>query len=146
VARRRTLTDATLLSPRTTAHKADAAQLIVRYAGGEEHQFDIPEERAEQMVAAVDHESGSVIVMITGEVLTPAEAASLLGMSTSRVKQLLDLGALPWIPVGRDRRVKVEDVVAFQVEQQRRAKLTPSFSTDEDLDLAANADTADVEF
>lgn len=50
--------------------------------------------------------------------LTPAQVAAQLKMSRSHLYKLLDSGQIPAHHVGRDRRIVLRDVIAF--ERQRR--------------------------
>jgi excisionase family DNA binding protein len=59
------------------------------------------------------------VVAAKDEYLTPAQAAKLLGMSRGHLYKVLDAGMLPWIEVGRDRRLAIQDVLEFRT--QRRA-------------------------
>jgi excisionase family DNA binding protein len=59
------------------------------------------------------------VVAATDEYLTPSQAAKLLGMSRGHLYKVLDAGVLPYVHVGRDRRLAIEDVLAFRT--QRRA-------------------------
>jgi len=53
------------------------------------------------------------------EALTPNQVATRLGMSRTHLYKLLDRGEIPSHYVGRDRRIRVRDLVIF--EQQRQA-------------------------
>lgn len=49
--------------------------------------------------------------------LTPSQVAARLGMSRTHLYKLLDRGEIPSYRVGRDRRISLRDVCAF--EEQR---------------------------
>jgi excisionase family DNA binding protein len=55
-------------------------------------------------------------------VLTPAEAAELLGLSRPFVVRLLDDGEIPSerLPRSRHRRVRLSDVLAFNARRNQR--------------------------
>lgn len=63
------------------------------------------------------------------EVLSPADAATLLAMSRTHFYKLLDSGTVPSFRVGRDRRVRLADVVAFnETRMDDKAGLAQRFS------------------
>ncbi|MGA2307756.1 MAG: excisionase family DNA-binding protein [Acidimicrobiales bacterium] len=55
-------------------------------------------------------------------ILTPAEAAQLLGLSRPFVVRLLDDGEIPSerLPGSRHRRVRLSDVLAFSARREQR--------------------------
>ncbi len=63
----------------------------------------------------------SVTILPLETVLTPAEAAELLGLSRPFVVRLLDEGDIPSerLPGSRHRRVKLSDVLAFSARRER---------------------------
>jgi excisionase family DNA binding protein len=64
----------------------------------------------------------AVTVLPSDAMLTPAEAAELLGLSRPFVGRLLDAGEIPSerLPHSRHRRVRLSDVVAFQARRESR--------------------------
>jgi excisionase family DNA binding protein len=64
----------------------------------------------------------AVTVLPAGTVLTPAEAAQLLGLSRPFVVRLLDEGEIPSerLPRSRHRRVRLSDVLAFNARREQR--------------------------
>lgn len=50
--------------------------------------------------------------------MTPTQAAAFLGMSRAHLYKLLDAGDIPFLRVGRDRRLVVSDVMAFDERRQ----------------------------
>jgi excisionase family DNA binding protein len=69
--------------------------------------------------------------------LTPTETAELLGLSRPFVARLLDRGDIPseLLPESRHRRIKLEDVLAFQDRRERRSEGRRRIA-----DIAASAD------
>lgn len=64
----------------------------------------------------------SVTVLPSETDLTPAEAATLLGLSRPFVIRLLDDGEIPSqrLPRSRHRRVRLSDVLAFNARREQR--------------------------
>jgi excisionase family DNA binding protein len=65
---------------------------------------------------------GAVTVLPADTVLSPAEAAGLLGLSRPFVVRLLDDGVIPSqrLPRSRHRRVRLADVVEFAAQREER--------------------------
>lgn len=64
-------------------------------------------------------EGRSVVVLPEDRHLTTQQAGELLGMSRPYVIRLLDEGVMPYVLVGKHRRIALRDVLAYG---QRRAK------------------------
>jgi len=64
----------------------------------------------------------SVTILPAETILTPAEAAQLLGLSRPFVVRLLDDGEIPSerLPGSRHRRVRLSDVLAFSTRREQR--------------------------
>jgi len=63
-------------------------------------------------------------------VLTPREAAERLCMSRTHLYKLLDRGEIISYRVGRDRRIELKDLAAFESQRQRdRRELAERFAT-----------------
>jgi excisionase family DNA binding protein len=64
----------------------------------------------------------AVTVLPSEAMLTPAEAAELLGLSRPFTSRLLDAGEIPSerLPRSRHRRVRLSDVLAFQARREAR--------------------------
>lgn len=70
-------------------------------------------------------------VLLAGkeEHLTPAAAARSLGMSRTHLYKVMDAGELPFVRVGRDRRVAASDLIAFSHGREHdRARLAERFA------------------
>lgn len=67
-------------------------------------------------------DGGAVTVLPADTVLSPAEAAELLGLSRPFVVRLLDDGVIPSqrLPRSRHRRVRLADVVEFAGRREQR--------------------------
>jgi excisionase family DNA binding protein len=68
-------------------------------------------------------------VLDDSAVLTPNQAAERLGMSRTHLYKLLDRGEIVSHRVGRDRRVRVRDLLDFEAQRQRdRRELAERFA------------------
>ncbi len=112
-------------------------ELVLRTADGTE--IILPSSLLRLVVSAADNlAAGRAVMAIPAEVtLTPAEAAELLGLSRPFVARLLERGDIPseFLPESRHRRVKLEDVLAFQYRRERRSEGQRRIA-----DIAASAD------
>jgi excisionase family DNA binding protein len=141
------LGQATRIDPEPEDHEAldefrtrdDLAEgeLVLRTADGTE--ISLPASLLRLVVSAANNlAAGHAVMAIPAEVtLTPAEAAELLGLSRPFVARLLERGAIPseLLPESRHRRVKLEDVLAFQARRERKAEGRRRIA-----DIAATAD------
>jgi excisionase family DNA binding protein len=112
-------------------------ELVLRTADGTE--ISLPTSLLQLVVSAANNlAAGRAVMAIPAEVaLTPAEAAELLGLSRPFVARLLERGDIPseLLPGSRHRRIKLEDVLAFQDRRQRRSEGRRRIA-----DIAASAD------
>ena len=74
-------------------------------------------ERAAAALARGD----SVTLVPVAQQLTTQQAADMLGVSRQYLIRLLDNGKLPFTKVGRQRRLRLDDVVAFKAEREGAA-------------------------
>jgi excisionase family DNA binding protein len=99
-------------------------ELVLRTADGTE--ISLPSSLLRLVVSAASNlAAGRSVMTIPAEVmLTPTEAAELLGLSRPFVARLLECGDIPseFLPESRHRRIKLEDVLAFQDRRERRAE------------------------
>jgi len=74
---------------------------------------------------------GAEFAVIDGSaVLTPSQAAERLGMSRTHLYKLLDRGEIMSHRVGRDRRIRLNDLLTFESQRQRdRRELAERFAT-----------------
>jgi excisionase family DNA binding protein len=78
-------------------------------------------------------------------VLTPNQAAERLGMSRTHLYKLLDRGEILFHRVGRDRRIRVSDLIAFEAQRQRdRRELAERFAGQERTRAGAIDEVADI--
>ena len=76
------------------------------------------------------------IVPIATEITTQA-AAELLGCSRPHIVKLLESGKIPFNKVGKHRRIKYEDLVAYKKEMKalQRQKIQEIMELDEDTGM-----------
>lgn len=112
-------------------------ELVLRTADGTE--IRLPSSLLRLVVSAASNlAAGRAVMAIPAEVmLTPTEAAELLGLSRPFVARLLERGDIPseFLPESRHRRIKLEDVLAFQDRRERRSEGRRRIA-----DIAATAD------
>jgi excisionase family DNA binding protein len=115
----------------------DDGVLVLRTADGTE--ITLPPSLLRLVVSAANNlAAGRAVMAIPAEVtLTPAEAAELLGLSRPFVVRLIDRGDIPseLLPESRHRRIRLEDVLAFQIRRERREEGRRRIA-----DIAATAD------
>lgn len=91
---------------------------------------------------------GSDVVVRGGTktvLLTPAEVADRLGMSRTHVYKLLDRGEIPFERVGRDRRIHLEDLAAYEFKRQSaRRVLAEQFARQNSSEADAISELADL--
>lgn len=96
--------------------------VVMRYADGTEVQ--VPPPLLEVLRAAAGELSvGHAVTILASEtVLTPAEAARLLGLSRPFVARLLDDGTIPsmHLPDSSHRVIRLDDVLAFAERRRLR--------------------------
>src|SRR6202034_1644039 len=102
-------------------------------------EISLPSSLLRLVVSAANNlAAGRAVMTIPAEVtLTPTEAAELLGLSRPFVARLLERGDIPseLLPESRHRRIKLGDVLAFQVRRERRSEGRSRIA-----DIAASAD------
>jgi excisionase family DNA binding protein len=76
------------------------------------------------------------IVPIATEVTTQ-KAAEILGCSRPHLVKLIEEGAIPFVKVGKHRRLKFEDVIAYKTKMKREQKqhLIDIMNFDDELGL-----------
>jgi excisionase family DNA binding protein len=112
-------------------------ELLLRTADGTE--ISLPSSLMRLVVSVANNlAAGRAVMTIPAEVmLTPTEAAELLGLSRPFVARLLERGDIPseLLPESRHRRIRLEDVLAFQDRRERRSEGRRRIA-----DIAATAD------
>lgn len=90
-------------------------------------------------------EGSEFVVIDDAAVLTPSQAAERLGMSRTHLYKLLDRGEIMSHRVGRDRRIRVRDLLDFEVQRQRdRRELAERFAHQQTTRAGAIDEVADL--
>lgn len=89
---------------------------------------------------------GDEVVIIDGsKTVTPSQAAERLGMSRTHLYKLLDRGEIVFHRVGRDRRLRVHDLLQFEEQRQSdRRELAERFAHQRQTANAATDEIADL--
>lgn len=90
--------------------------------------------------------AGDEIIIIDGDAtITPSRAAERLGMSRTHLYKLLDSGAILHHRVGRDRRIRMRDLLEFEEQHQRdRRELAERFAQQRQTAAAVDDEIADL--
>lgn len=90
-------------------------------------------------------EGDEVVVIDGSKTVTPSQAAERLGMSRTHLYKLLDRGQIVFHRVGRDRRIRVHDLLQFEEQRQRdRRELAERFAHQRQTAAAATDEIADL--
>lgn len=90
-------------------------------------------------------EADELIVSGDSETVTPNQAAERLGMSRTHLYKLLDRGEIVFHRVGRDRRIRLRDLVAFEAQRDGdRRELAERFAHQHKTAAAATDEIADL--
>lgn len=105
-----------------------------------------PELRAVLLsVSRCAREDDELIVSGDSETVTPNQAADLLGMSRTHLYKLLDRGEIMFHRVGRDRRIRLRDLSAFEAQRDGdRRELAERFAHQRKTAAAATDEIADL--
>jgi len=97
-----------------------------------------------QIIACV--RGGAKLAVIgCDESVPPSEAAQRLGMSRTHLYKLLDRGEIPFFRVGRDRRIRLQDLLDFDARRRRdRHELAERFAGQSQTHAGAVDEIADV--
>ncbi len=96
--------------------KGDRVELRVRPDTGEERTLSLPPSAAAMVEVVIGHllRGGRVAVLAEDQEISPNDAAAILGMSRPLVVHRMEVGDLPFHYVGKHRRSKLRDVLAFK--------------------------------
>lgn len=104
------------------AMEGSADPVVLTFPDG--RQVALPSSLAEVLRASAREvaDGHALTVLPSDAMLTPAEAAELLGLSRPFVARLLDGGEIPSerLPDSRHRRIRLADVLAFAEGRERR--------------------------
>jgi len=115
--------EAISIQPQDVAGLAEVSRLLesgsVSLTGSNGEQVTLPEELCKLLNSAIRRrEDGKSIVVLTeDQELTTERAAELLGMAHHYMLRELDDGIIASFLVGKDRRVALQDVLAYAKRQ-----------------------------
>ncbi|MDR1428441.1 MAG: helix-turn-helix domain-containing protein [Bifidobacteriaceae bacterium] len=90
-------------------------------------------------------EGSEFAIIDNSAAVTPNQAAEHLGMSRSHLYKLLDRGEIVFHRVGRDRRIRVRDLLDFEAQRQRdRRELAERFARQNQTRTAAVNELVDL--
>lgn len=90
-------------------------------------------------------EGNEIVAFDPESMMTPNQVAARLGMSRSHLYKLLDSGEIPFNRVGRDRRIRLADVAAFEHQRQSdRRELAERFANQQRTREATIEEMADL--
>lgn len=96
-------------------------------------------------LARCARDGDELVVLDDSHTLTPAQVAERLGMSRTHLYKLLDRGEIVSHRVGRDRRIRVRDLMEFEVRRQRdRRELAERFAHQRETTATATDEIADL--
>jgi excisionase family DNA binding protein len=115
------------IQPQDTAKLHAVGQLLrqgtAKLVGQTGEQVALPESLHHLLTDIVRNMEGgkSLILMPEEQQLTTQRAAELLGMSRPYIIRLLDAGEMPYVMVGKHRRIALRDVLAY-AERRKEAR------------------------
>ncbi|MCF7959557.1 MAG: helix-turn-helix domain-containing protein [Pirellula sp.] len=109
---------------RTLAREIARESRISLHREGDGEAIEIPDAVLNVLmkVLSVMSEGKPFTLIPMDEELTTQQAADILSVSRPFLNKLLDLGDISYHKVGRNRRVKFSDVLAYKKQQERRSK------------------------
>jgi excisionase family DNA binding protein len=102
--------------------KGDRVEVRVRRKSGKEEVVSLPPKAAALLEEALGHllQGERVVLLSKDREISPNEAAKILGISRPLVVHRMDVGDLPFRYVGKHRRAKLKDVLAFKEKVDAR--------------------------
>lgn len=108
--------------------------------------MDSPLAAALQAVVTSLRRGSDVVVAGQGDHFTPSQAAKVLRMSRTHLYKVMDAGELPFVRVGRDRRISAEDLFVFRSRRdQDRRVLAERFAHSSKTRTRAIAEVASLD-
>lgn len=102
-------------------------------------QLDIPEGAFELLVKILNYmkEGKSLSLVAQENEISTQHAAEMLNVSRPHVVKLLENGEIPFHKVGSHRRIKLDDLLAYQrkIQEEREKALQDLANEAQDLDL-----------
>jgi excisionase family DNA binding protein len=98
--------------------------LEVTPPAGQPLRFEVPSDVAVVLydVFHLLSSGAGVLVVPARQDVTTSQAATMLGLSRTQLVRLLDSGAIPFRKVGKHRRVRLVDVMAYRRRQEEDAR------------------------
>lgn len=116
--------------------KGDQVEVRVRRRSGDDQVVKLPPKAVALVEAALDRllQGERVAVLAEDQELSPNDAAAILGISRPLVVHRMDVGDLPFRYVGKHRRTRLKDVLAFKTKMDAQRQAMETLSEDaEDL-------------
>ncbi|MEV0894181.1 helix-turn-helix domain-containing protein [Promicromonospora sp. MEB111] len=89
--------------------------------GGDNVRVLMSRSTAELLAQLMDARAqGRLVIAQTKSEVTPAQAATMLGMSRSHIRRLMDQGALEFRMVGAHHRISIASIDAFRAAERTR--------------------------
>lgn len=90
-------------------------------------------------------DGAELVILDEAAALTPNQAATRLGISRTYLYKLLDRGEIVSHHVGRDRRIRIRDIISFETQRQRdRRELAERFATQQKTRTGAIDELTDL--
>lgn len=106
--------------------EADRVRLSIKASNGKEDEFILPGgvmQALMDILIEISNGNAFSVIPIHAE-LTTQEAANILNVSRPHLVKLLEEGTLPFRKIGVHRRVRVQDLVEYKNEFERKRKET----------------------
>lgn len=128
---------------RTSAVPVDQLAALARFADSADAS---PELRDVLLsVSRCISDGADLVIVDNTATLTPNQVAERLGMSRTHLYKLLDRGELMSHRVGRDRRIRLSDLVAFETQRDHdRRELAERFANQHQTRTSAINELADL--
>ena len=111
----------TLQSLRGSQFSKDSVYLTV---SKDSSPISIPPDAVSYLELILEHMAkGQQVEIVSGsQMLTTQQAADFLNVSRPHVVKLMETGVLPFMKVGKHRRVDFEDLKSYHIVQQKKAQ------------------------
>jgi excisionase family DNA binding protein len=117
---------------------APSYQIRVSDAGQQSVEVTVPDGALRLLVRVLDEmaKGNQVTVLSAAKEITPRQAAELLGVSRPFLLHLLEREHIPYRYVGSHRRIRLQDLLAYTSEQERRDRILDELTAQaQELDM-----------